>query len=300
MKISRNNNHIQNFGLDVLDVVNKKFNKYLLLSELVKLSNPPNIIHAMGNLELLNSKSLTVIGTRKPSEYGTQVILDIIPSLASAGIAIVSDLEQGCNQLAQETALSHNGAIITILSSSLTYFKRHKFAQLIDQALAENSGLFLSEYGKNYAPTKWKFAQRNRLTAALGQKLLVIEAGSKSGTLPTVSIARKLKHQIFAVPGNIYSNNSEGTNNLLKTGAALATSAADILNNYGKTSAASSFKSLKPSLAQIKLLKHLDNETSTNELVRISGIPLYKLLPLLTTMELQGLIKKLGDNWVRT
>lgn len=277
-----------------------EFDRHLLLSGLQKLPDPPNTVHALGNLDILNKKSLTVIGTRKPSEYGIQVIADIIPPLASAGITIVSDLEQGCNKLAQETALSHGGSIVVILSSSLTHLKGHKFAKLIDRALSENSGLILSEYGQNYAPTKWKFAQRNRLIAALGQKLLVIEAGAQSGTLPTVSIARKLKHQIFAVPGNIYSNNSEGTNNLLKTGATPVTTVTDILSNYGRSSTQISVKTLNPSAAQITLLKFMDNEIDTNRLARISGIPIYKLLPLLTAMELQGLVKRLGDNWVRS
>jgi len=282
------------------EIDNKQFKKYLLLSELVKLPDPPKTIFAMGNLALLNQRSITIIGTRKPSEYGTQVILDIVPPLASAGISVVSDLEQGCNKIAQQTALSHNGSIIAVLSSSLAYFKRHKLLKLINQALEQNKGLLLSEYGKNYAPSTWKFAQRNRLIAALGQKLLVIEAGTKSGTLHTCSVAKKLNHPVFAIPGNIYSNNSIGTNNLLKNGAVPITTSLDILSNYGKTSVSSSHKSLKPSPTQIKLLKYLDNDISTNKLARTSGIPLYKLLPLLTTMELSGLVKKLGDNWVRT
>lgn len=285
----------------MIEINNKEFGRYLLLSGLEKLPDPPKIIYALGNLDLLNQKSLTVIGTRKPSEYGTQVITDIIPPLASTGLTIVSDLEQGCNKLAQETALSHGGSIVVILSSSLTHLvKGHKFSKLIDRSLSENNGLFLSEYGQNYAPTKWKFAQRNRLIAALGQKLLVVEAGAQSGTLPTVSIARKLKHQIFSVPGSIYSNNSEGTNNLLKTGATTVTTASDILSNYGRSNARISVKTLNPSTAQINLLKFMDNEIDTNRLVRISGIPIYKLLPLLTTMELSGLVKKMGDNWVRS
>jgi len=296
MKTSLNNNH---FEKRVLEVDSKEFGKYLLLSELTKLPDPPNAIFALGNLEFLNHKSLTVIGARKPSEYGVQVISDLIPTLVSAGITIVSDLEQGSDLSAAQIALSHNGNVIGVLSSSLSHLKNHKFAPLINDALAQNSGLILSEYGKDYPPTKWKFAQRNRLIAALGQKLLVTEAGEKSGTLHTTTITRKLKHQIFAVPGNIYSNNSVGTNNLLKQGALPVTSSLDILNHYGKSANKTSSKTLNPSVAQINLLKHLSNEIDTNRLARVSSIPIYKLLPLLTTMELAGLVKKLGDRWVR-
>src|SRR3989344_4660554 len=297
MKTSLNNNH---FEKRVLEVDRKEFGKYLLLSELTKLPDPPNAIFALGNLEFLNHKSLTVIGARKPSEYGVQVISDLIPTLVSAGITIVSDLEQGCDLLAQESALSHNGSIIAVLSSSLSHLKSHKFLKLIEQALAESRGLFLSEYGENYPPTKWKFAQRNRLIAALGLKLLVIEAGGTSGTLHTTTIAKKLKHQIFAVPGNIYSNNSVGTNNLLKEGALPVTTSLDILGHYSKSVNKTSLKTLNPSVTQINLLKHMSNEIDTNTLARVSNIPIYKLLPLLTTMELAGLVKKLGDKWVRS
>lgn len=277
-----------------------EFGKYLLLSELMKLPDPPNAIFALGNLELLNQKSLTVIGTRKPSEYGVQVISDLIPPLVSVGITIVSDLEQGSDLSAHQSALSHSGSIIAVLSSSLSHLQSHKAAWLIEQALTKSQGLFLSEYGENYPPTKWKFAQRNRLIAALGLKLLVIEAGEKSGTLHTTTIAKKLKHQIFAVPGNIYSNNSVGTNNLLKEGALPVTTSLDILGHYSKSVNKSSLKTLNPSVTQINLLKHMSNEIDTNRLARVSSIPIYKLLPLLTTMELAGLVKKLGDRWVRS
>jgi DNA processing protein len=201
--------------------------------QLAETKSAPFVLFCKGNTELLNKKQLAVVGTRKPTVYGKQIIEKIIPQICNAGLVITSGLAMGIDSLAHKTALENNSPTIAVLGSGLgdEIIKRSFFRNLAQEML-DKDNLIISEYPPNFQANKFTFPARNRIISGLSLGILVIEAGERSGTLITSRYALDQNREIFAVPGNIFSSQSVGTNKLLKQGAALITSSDDILEAF--------------------------------------------------------------------
>ncbi|QVK18954.1 DNA-processing protein DprA [Mycoplasmatota bacterium] len=197
-----------------------------------KLENifmPPLILFYQGDLSLLNTNVLAVIGSRKYSSYGEKVTKTIVPQLVKHQIHIISGLAYGIDSIAHNSCIEANGKTIAILGSGIkqVYPKSH-------QGLAKEIGknhLLISEYSPNAIATKTHFPFRNRIVSGLSDGVLVIEAKEKSGTLITCDYALDQGKDIFVIPNHIFDENSVGTNNLIKQGANLVTNIFDILEN---------------------------------------------------------------------
>lgn len=201
---------------------------------LKEIYDPPNLLYLKGDSSLLdNRKCIAVVGSRTPSEYGIQVLQYLLPPLIEAGYCVVSGLARGIDSAAHRISMQAGGRTIAVLGNGL-----HRTYPAENKGLAEEIArqhLLLSEYTPHTAPQKWHFPARNRIISGLCSGTLVIEGKARSGSLITAYCALEQGREVFAVPGQIQDENSNGPHLLIKEGAKLVTHPDDILeeiNNY--------------------------------------------------------------------
>jgi DNA processing protein len=196
---------------------------------------PADKLYARGHHvdEALSAPTVAVVGARACSGYGTQVARTLGHDLAAAGVTVVSGLARGIDGEAHRGALDADGRTIAVLGCGIDRDYPAAHAQLARQ-IAHSRGGIVSEYAPGVEPAPWRFPARNRIIAALADAVVTVEARSQSGALITVDLAIELGRPIFAVPGEITSLLSQGTNDLLRHGHASAlTSARDVLAALG-------------------------------------------------------------------
>ena len=191
------------------------------------IPQPPATLNVRGRLELLSRPGIAVIGTRVHSVYGRDATVSFVVGLVRAGYTIVSGLARGIDGIAHRTALEIGGDTVGVLGTGLDVPYPLEHEELI-QAVAQR-GCLVSEFPPGTPPRKWHFPQRNRIIAGLSRGVLVVEAPESSGAMNTAQHALEGGKEVFAVPGPIHNPTSAGTNRLIQEGAALVTSAADIL-----------------------------------------------------------------------
>ncbi len=200
-------------------------------TQLTNLKNPPIILYARGRIADMDSRvAVGVVGTRRLSEYGRQAAYKIGYELGVAGAVVVSGLALGIDSVAACGALDARGRTVAVLGSGLDHIYPPAHKKLAGEIASR--GMILSEYPPLTPPSRGSFPMRNRIISGLCQSTLVVEAGAKSGALITAGDAILQGRDLYAVPGNIDSVGAEGTNALLKDGAAAITCAADILEEY--------------------------------------------------------------------
>lgn len=189
----------------------------------------PIVLYTKGNTELLNEKSIAIVGSRDCSEYGKYVSEKFSYLLSKENICIISGMAKGIDTYAHKGALLARGKTIAVLGSGINNIYPLENKKIYEDIL-NNNGLILSEYGLNTKATPEKFPERNRIISGLAEKILVVEANKKSGSMITVNQAIEQGKNVYAVPGNITSSKSSGTNELIKDGAILVSSLEDILD----------------------------------------------------------------------
>lgn len=251
------------------------------LSGLSDLSNPPKQLYYQGKWSSkLFENCVAIVGSRRMTEYGRQVIEKIVPKLVFEKKTIVSGFMYGVDQYAHTMCLENGGKTIAVLGWGINRLLEGVEQQLAEQIVA-SGGLLISEW-EEQKPTLWTFPVRNRIVAALCHDVIVIEAAEKSGSLITASIARKLKRNLWAVPGPITSRLSMGTNTLIAEGKAVMW-----LGDFLKTPSTSS---------DDPLIRALESESlSANDLARKLGEPVEKIGAQLSLLMLRGqLIEREG------
>jgi DNA processing protein len=267
---------------------------------LKEIYNPPQLIYYKGELSKDNEFNLAVVGSRKFTSYGQMAVEKIVGELANSNLTIVSGLALGIDSLAHDAALKANGRTIAVLGSGLDQQNIYPFSNryLSDKIIA-SGGALISEFSPGTPPLKHNFPQRNRLISGISLGVLVIEAGEKSGALITANFALEQNREVFAVPGNIYSPVSAGTNNLIKKGARVVINAADILETFDLAQIFSVMENKKalPETEEEKLiLKHLNREPlHINDIVRAANLDTSVINSTLTIMEMKGMVKNLGN-----
>jgi DNA processing protein len=191
------------------------------------LPDPPYLLFAVGNLALLATPGVGVVGTRTPTDYGVRAAASLSGGVARAGLTIVSGMAKGIDAAAHAAALDAGGTTIGVLGHGIDRVYPPENASLFERVRAR--GLLITELAPGEDPNAGNFPRRNRLIAALSLGVLVVEMGEKSGAQHTVTYALEQGKEVFAVPGPISSARSAGTNQLLKDGARLVTRAEDIL-----------------------------------------------------------------------
>lgn len=257
-------------------------------SLLRQIPQPPTTIYYLGSLsdESLALVKVAIVGTRRATRYGLETTRVLARDLSHAGISVVSGLALGIDCQAHQGALEGKTPTWAVLGSGLNYITpTHN--QHVAQKIVDQGGALISEFPPDHPPEKWTFPQRNRIIAGLSQATIVVEAPQKSGALITARLALDYNRDVGAVPGEISSINSQGTNILLKTGAAVIRSADDILELLGIQATEA------PTLDKNKnnLLNLLDEPMDANSLAHESGLEMNELNQELTVLELRGLIK---------
>lgn len=197
--------------------------------ELLKeIYQPPWILYGKGELKLLeNHLKLAVVGSRQATEYGRRAVDVLFPKLIDSGILFVSGLAKGIDGCAHRTAIKHGGQTIGVIAGGFNHIYPIENKELAHYMMEHH--LVVSEYPPHARPLKWHFPMRNRIISGLSQGTLVVEAQGKSGSLITANFAVQEGREVFALPGNIFSSNSTGTNELIQQGAKLVQKSEDIL-----------------------------------------------------------------------
>lgn len=282
-----------------ISVITIKDKKYPVL--LKEIYDAPAVIYYKGNIEVLNDPAVGIVGSRKISLYAKQTTPFIAGELARNGVVIVSGLAFGVDTCAHQATLEVSGKTVAVLGGGLdkkNFYPPHN--RDLAQKIIETGGAVISEHSAGAPPLNFNFPQRNRIISGLSLGILVIEAAERSGALITAKTALEQNREVFALPGNIFQPNSCGTNDLIKKGAHLVTSAGDILEilNFKKVVEYSENKKIIP-----------ENPDEEKILAIISVAPLHidaigrsvnmeaaLLNSLLMMMEMKGMVKNLGGS----
>jgi DNA processing protein len=189
--------------------------------------NPPLVLYTVGNLQLLHSPSIAIVGSRKADLYALKAIQSILPALIQRKIVIISGLAKGVDTMAHKTAIRYHGETIGVLGSGFFHIYPQENIALVENMKKEH--LIISEYPPQTRPQKWHFPMRNRIISGLAKGAVIIQAEQRSGSLITAEYALQEGRDVFAVPGNIHESLSQGTNKLIQQGAKLVLTGEDIL-----------------------------------------------------------------------
>ncbi|MBI2326258.1 DNA-protecting protein DprA [Candidatus Collierbacteria bacterium] len=252
-----------------------------------------------GNEELLREKKfLAIVGSRKMTEYGRRVLETIIPELAAAGAVIVSGMMYGVDQEAHRLCLKYGGKTIAVLGWGIRWDGLAREDAKMQAEIVASGGLLVSEW-ESEKPELWTFPARNRIVAGLADRVLVVEAAIKSGSMVTVAWAEKFDRPVLAIPGPITSRVSQGTNYLIASGRArMAVSAEDILvalDITHQTRQLTMFGGERGHSLAGRIIELLGNEPlMTDDLARKLREPVSKIGETLTTLSLTGAIEERG------
>lgn len=281
------------FNLEVLE-------KNDIPEDLREIPQPPKKLYISGRLPPKNTVYLAVVGSRKCTTYGRDVCKKLILGLKGYPIAIVSGLAVGIDALSHETALHAGLSVVGFPGSGISdsALSIHPNIKLIKNII-DSGGCLISEFEPDFKATYWSFPMRNRLVAGISKAALIIEAEEKSGTLITARMALDCNREVLAVPGNIISPNSKGTNRLIRSGATPITSSEDILEALGfkidkSARQAELFLNLLPEEKMVTTL--LREPLARDVLIKKMALPIQEANALISLMEIKGLIKEeLGE-----
>lgn len=248
------------------------------------IHDPPSRLYlrGAGTPELLAQPAVAIVGARACSSYGGQVARMLGRELAAAGLVVVSGLARGIDGEAHRGALETDGHTVAVLGCGIDRDYPAAHADLA-RKIAERA-LVVSEYESGVEPAPWRFPARNRIIAGLCSATIVVEARERSGALITADFALEEGREVFAVPGEITSSLSAGTNALLRLGATPLTAPADVLESLGLAPP----DPARPQLSAVaeSLLERLP--AGVDELVRSSGLSAGDVGAALAELELAG------------
>jgi DNA processing protein len=282
-------------------MLNINQNNPLYPKNLTDLHSPPKqlFIESTNWANLINSPMLAVVGTRRPSSYGSAVTSKIVQEVASRGVVIVSGLALGTDSIAHKACLAVQRRTIAVLPAGLNHIYPRNHQQLAKEII-NSGGALVSEYQPNDTiAAKSHFIERNRIIAGLSQAILVPEAALKSGSLHTVRFGLDAGREILAVPGQINNTQAEGTNNLIKSGALLVTNAQDVLNSLkisGLPHTSSPPMASNPNEHTILSLI-ISGINDGDDLLTKSGLSIDEFNQTLTMLEITGKISATGGNY---
>ena len=252
--------------------------------------DPPPSLHLRGSgePELLGRRAVGVVGARSCSPYGAQVARMLGRELAAAGLVVVSGLARGIDGEAHRGALESGGPTVGVLGCGIDRDYPAVNASLSRRM--EDGGLVISEYEAGVEPAPWRFPARNRIIAGLCEAVVVVEARERSGALITADFALEEGREVFAVPGEITSALSVGSNALLRLGATPLTGSGDVLEALGIERAAAAEDPDVSEAARRLLVLVRDTPSAADELVAKASLEAGAVSVALTELELAGLV----------
>ncbi len=261
----------------------------LLLAE---IPDPPDRLWIRGDapLDVLDRPAVAIVGARACSGYGRTVARSLAAECAGAGAVVVSGMARGIDGEAHRGALAATGTTVAVLGCGIDRDYPAAHTELARTIVAAG-GLVVSEYEVGVEPAPWRFPARNRVIAGLARATVVVEARERSGALITADFALEDGREVLAVPGEITSSLSSGTNALLRLGATPATCAADVLEAAGLEPRQPAPSVVDDPLAE-RVLSALANGAGTaDELGRSTGLGASELAATLALLELAGAVR---------
>lgn len=215
-------------------------------SKLKEIAAPPCVLYVDGELPDIDSTlTVAVVGTREPTQFGTRAAFDFSYALAKSGAVVVSGGAVGVDSSAHKGVLTAGGKTVCVLGCGIDYKYLTKNIGMRDEVAQH--GAVISEYPPAYPPTRFTFPKRNRIISGLCDCTLVVEAGVKSGSLITAEYSAAEGRKIFVVPGDIFTAQAAGSNNLLRQGASVALNATDIIGWYKENNKVVNRQAIRPS-----------------------------------------------------
>lgn len=285
-----------------------------------EISDPPVAIYVDGQLEKLNTPQIAIVGSRKALPQSLEIAHEFSTHLSQAGLTITSGLALGIDANAHQATLTYNGTIAVLGSGLLNIYPRSnsKLALKIRQ-----TGAIISEFPLNSVPEKWHFPRRNRIIAGLSLATLVIEAGFKSGSLITANLAASFGRDVFVIPGSIRQSHYRGSHYLIKSGAYLVDSAAELIPALQQSPLMTEYypkviiSDQKIDIAQQNRYNHIektikdpilrrlmqsigDNVTPIEFISQRSEMSVEKCISLLTELELANYISAVAGGYTKT
>ena len=280
------------FTCTALTIEDKEYPKMLKETDA-----PPIVLFAKGDISLLNTRCMAIVGSRKISPYGERITKEFASGLGAGGFTIVSGMAYGVDAVAHKTALQEGAKTIAVLGTGLDVVYPKENQKIYDSLI--KNGLIISEYPLGTTPLQHQFPERNYIISGLSEGVVVTEAGEKSGALITANFAIEQNRDIYSVPGDIYAINHKGCNDLLKRyPTCCVTSPYDILAqkkiNYVQ---ATFLPNVEEGGIEAKVVSALQGgQLHFDQLAEILQIPTNELNSLLTRMELLGMINKYAGN----
>ncbi|MEE9500396.1 MAG: DNA-processing protein DprA [Candidatus Omnitrophota bacterium] len=273
---------------------------------LKNIYNPPEKLFVDGEILPSDNNAIAIVGTRRASYYGMEQCEKLSYDLAIRGITIISGMARGIDSAAHRGALKAKGRTIAVLGSGHNHIYPPENKKLYGEIV--KNGAVVSEYEPDIPPFRTNFPRRNRIISGMSKGVVIIEAPRKSGALITADFALEQGRDVFALPGNISSLRSSGTNALIKEGAKLVEGISDILEelknviDIKEIDSADSKPGLEKCSSDEKMIFGIlsDKSKSIDEISSIANLPVYKISEALLKLELKRLIKGLpGENFVR-
>ncbi|HTE21640.1 MAG TPA: DNA-processing protein DprA [Candidatus Limnocylindria bacterium] len=264
-------------------------------STLRHIPSPPKELYILGDLgPLLEKPLLAVVGSRKVTPYGRSITLDLVRAVASQRVVIISGMALGVDALAHQAALEVGGKTIAVLPCGLDKPYPATNRQLARKIL-EQGGVLMSEYPEGTPPLIQNFIARNRLESGMSDGVLITEAAIKSGTVHTARFALEQGKTVMAVPGNITSELSKGTNNLIRSGAVPVTRPEDIFEVLDIMGTPEDHEVVAANAEEAAILQLLKQGITDSSILQTSSqLEVVVFNQTLTMLELTGKIRPLG------
>ncbi|KKU04171.1 MAG: protecting protein DprA protein [Candidatus Giovannonibacteria bacterium GW2011_GWA2_45_21] len=285
-----------------IKIIKKSSKEYpKILREIV---NAPKQLYVRGELPKNHEMNFAIVGTRAASEYGKTLAFKIAKELAELGFNIVSGLALGIDTQAHLGALAGGGKTIAVLGSGTldaSIFPKENLALV--KKIVDSGGAVISEYEPQAKSEIWYFPERNRIVSGLSRGALVVEAPEKSGALITARLALEQNREVFAIPGSVFSKNSIGANNLIKSGAKMVTSVDDILEEFnliGLKSKKGENKRENMNPEEKLIFSIIEKEpVHIDKICEIAKMPAGRVMSIVSILEIQGIIKNIGGKFAK-
>lgn len=270
---------------------------------LKEIFDPPKVLYYRGNPAVFGKRTFAIVGARKATHYGLSVSETIAAELAAADVCVVSGMARGIDSAAHKGALNVSGSTAAVLGCGVDVVYPKENRKLMDEII--KTGIVISEFPPGVSPIPGNFPQRNRIISGLSEGIMIIEAAEKSGSLITADFALEQGRDVFAVPGQVTNSLNRGAHRLIKQGARLVETAADVFEELAiePSMLESNPKNSINGLTLIdKKIYNIVSDVPVNSefIIETSGISASEVLSTLLCLELQGLIKQLpGHLYVR-
>ena len=273
---------------------------------LLQIYDPPVLLYVRGDPQILNLPSLSIVGTRKPTLYGTQMAQRLGRELAARGLVVVSGMARGIDAIGHQGAMDAHGRAIGVLGTGIDVCYPKENKKLYEKVLER--GAIISEFPLRTHPAPENFPVRNRIVAGLPLGVVVVEGAQYSGSLITARLAMEFGREVFGVPGNVTQPVSFAPNQLIKQGAKLVTCGEDVIEELPTPVRAALVKAEQPETEQRNLLagaalngseKKLyelltaEQPVHIDDIVERSGLNSSEVLATLFTLEMQGIVRQL-------